>query len=186
MRLIYKTALILAVCLLANSVNAQEQDNKTKKQTKKEERARIEQETIDMVTSAIDSSAYVLEADRLQNKRGFTINVPSNLNFIAVHGESAFLQVGSNAGIGPNGVGGVSVDTRITKMEVKKNAKTGSYSIRMTCMSSAGIYDVTISSNADGQSATATISGNRGGKLTYLGKLVPLALSRVFKGTPRF
>ena len=186
MRLIHRTVLILTVCLLANSVEAQELDKKAKKQMKKEERTKIEQEHIALVAEAIDSSAYVLEADRLQSQRGITINVPSNLNFIAVHGESAFIQVGSNGGIGPNGVGGVSVDTRITKMSIEKIEKTGGYSIQMTCMSSAGIYDISISCNADGQVVTATIGGSRRGKLIYLGKLVPLALSRVYKGTPRY
>jgi len=174
------------MCLLANSVNAQEQSKKSKKQAKKEERAKIEQQNIAMVALAIDSSAYVLEADRLQSKRGVTINVPSNLNFIAVHGESAFIQIGSNSAVGTNGVGGVSVDARITKMEVKKNPKNGGYSIQMTCMSSAGIYDINISSNADGQAVTATIGSTRSGKLTYLGQIVPLPLSRVYKGTPRY
>lgn len=177
---------IVATCMAASSVNAQNQDRKARKQAKQEEQAKILQQHIAETSMAIDSSSFVLEADRLQSKWGYTINVPSNLNFIAIHGTAGFIQVGSNTHFGPNGVGGISIDSRISKMEVKKNEKSDSYTIDLICMSSEGTYDITITSSSDGQIASATITGNWGGRLTYQGKLVPTAKSTVYKGTPRY
>lgn len=186
MKQLITMAFICGFCFAIIGVNAQETGEKTSKQTKKEQRELIRQQNVALVGLAIDSAAFVLEADRLQSKRGITINVPSNLNFIAVNGESGFVQIGSNMTIGPNGVGGVSTETQVTKMVVEKNEKHGSYSIHLSCMSSSGMFDIFISASDDGQSATANVGGNWGGKLTYLGKIVPLPLSTVYKGTPRY
>ncbi|WP_163714329.1 DUF4251 domain-containing protein [Mangrovibacterium lignilyticum] len=186
MKSAFLISMILGTCLIANSVDAQNSDKQAKKQAKKEQKALLQQQNMIAVTQAIDSLTFVVEADRLQSKAGRTINVSSNLNFIAVDHESAFIQIGSNAAIGSNGVGGVSVDSKVTKIDIDKNEKRGSYLIRMTCMSSAGIFDISISSNSDGQAVSATIGGNWGGKLTYQGKLVPLKQSTVYKGSPRY
>lgn len=169
-----------------SSAQAQENDRKAKKQAKKEAQAQLEKERAAILTLAIDSSAFVLEADRLQSRKGRTINVSSNLNFIAVEGDQAFIQIGSNYVMGYNGVGGISVDGRVTKLEINKNEKRGGYSIRLMCMSSVGTFDISINSNADGQIATATVASMGRGKLTYQGKLVPVWKSTVYKGTTLF
>jgi len=186
MRKLITVILAATLCMTISSANAQSQDKKARKQAKREEQAKIQQQRIAMTTMAVDSSSFVLEADRLQNKWGNTINVSSNLNFIALHGESCFVQVGSNTHFGPNGVGGVSIDTRVNKMNVKKNKKNDYYTIDLICMSNQGTFYITISSSNDGQIASASITSNWGGRLTYLGKLVPTDESTVYKGTPRY
>ncbi|MFV0376480.1 MAG: DUF4251 domain-containing protein [Mangrovibacterium sp.] len=186
MKRLFAIAAMCGFCLLTTGTNAQDTKTKMSKQAKKEQRELIRKQNAALTSLAIDSSAFVLEADQLRSKRGTTINVPSSLNFVAVNGKNGFVQIGSNAAVGTNGVGGVSVDTQVTKITVEKNAKTGAYSIQLNCMSTAGIFDISISSSDDGQMATATIGGNWGGKLTYIGRLVPLPLSTVYKGTPRY
>ncbi len=188
MKQLLSIALISLICFSVNHVSAQDQktDRKARREARKAQEALLSQEEADLLTKAIDSSTFVLEANRLQGKRGVTINVSSSLNFVAVNGKSAFIQIGSNSGIGPNGVGGVSVDTRITNMEVTKNKRNNGYSIQLTCMASSGSYNVFITTNSDGQIASATIRGNWGRELNYYGNLVPLNQSTVYKGTPRF
>lgn len=49
-------------------------------------------------------------------------------------------------------------------------------------MTNIGTYDIFMTITADYR-ATATISGQRHGKLTWEGHLVPISDSRVYKGT---
>ena len=55
----------------------------------------------------------------------------------------------------------------------------------MNFMSTLGSYDITMMVNADGY-ADATIRGTWPGSLNYHGKLVPLELSRIYKGHPSY
>ncbi len=94
------------------------------------------------------------------------------------------IQLGSANTVGYNGVGGATVDGRITKYEYTVvGKKEDSYSIRLILMSSIGTYDITLMVNSQGY-ADASIRGNWSGQLNYHGKQVPLTLSRVYKGTP--
>jgi hypothetical protein len=94
------------------------------------------------------------------------------------------VQFGDAQAIGYNGVGGVTVDGKVTKYEYKViGKKEDSYSISLILMSSIGTYDITLMVNSQGY-ADAQIRGNWSGQLNYHGKLVPLTLSRVYKGTP--
>ncbi len=178
--------LFIGFLIASATTYGQENDKKAKKQAKKEAKAQLEQQRTALLAQAIDSSTFVLEADRLQSRKGSTVNVSSTLNFIAVDGKEAFIQIGSNYVAGYNGVGGISVDAKITKLDVNKNEKKGSYLIRLMCMSSVGTFDISISSNPDGQITSATVSSMGRGKLTYQGQLVPLWQSTVYKGTPRY
>jgi hypothetical protein len=51
----------------------------------------------------------------------------------------------------------------------------------MMIMTSIGMYDIFLTVSPDGN-ASATIGGNWGGKLNYHGRLVPLGVSKVYKG----
>jgi len=157
---------------------------KEKRELKKQEQKEFEKALIAALAVSIDSQKWVLEANSLANKRGSSIPVNSNLNFIAIEGDEAFIQLGSNSGLGSNGVGGVSVRARVTKYEVKKNEKKGTYYFQIYTSSAIGSFDIRMDCNASGQIASATISGSTSKKVTYSGQLVPLDMSRVYKGTP--
>ncbi len=135
---------------------------------------------------AIDSQQWVLEAHTLANKQGNSVPVNNSLNFIALEGDEAFVQLGSNSGLGTNGVGGVSVRANVSKYEVKKNEKKGTYYIVVFASSAIGSFDIRIDTNSDGQMASATIQGNTSKQVRYRGQLVPVQNSTVYKGTPLF
>ncbi|MBK3517228.1 DUF4251 domain-containing protein [Carboxylicivirga marina] len=167
------------------------QEVEEKKLTRKERRALHKQQQKELseqmalvLSIAIDGKQWVLEANTLQNKRGSSVNVNSSLNFIAIEGEEAFVQLGSNTGMGQNGVGGVSVRGKVTKYEVKKNEKKGTYFITVYVTSALGSFDIRLDCNSDGQIANATVQGNSSRRVQYRGIIVPIPQSSVYKGTP--
>jgi hypothetical protein len=161
-------------------------DSKTQKQLLKEEKKKQreieEAERTRLVDLMVNAQRFVLEADYLSNQYGDRIVVSSTLNFIIVDSTQGTIQIASPSGIGgSNFMGGVTADGMITQYEVTKLAKSGGYNIKMLIMTSLGSYDIFISVTSDGY-ATATIGGNWGGKLNYHGRLVPLGISRIYKG----
>ena len=161
-------------------------DKKTQKQLFKEEKrkqreAEMAEKSI-LVEMMVNERKFVLEADYLSNQYGSRIVVSSTLNFIIVDTTEGTLQIASMSGVGgPNMMGGVTTHGNISQYEVTKSAKSQGYSIKMMIMTSLGPYDIFLNISPDGN-ASATVGGNWGGKLNYHGHIVPLRVSRVYKG----
>ncbi|MCG8580898.1 MAG: DUF4251 domain-containing protein [Bacteroidales bacterium] len=166
----------------------QEAEKELTRKERREIRKQQEKERSELMAKtlsvSIDEKQWVLEANTLANKRGASVNVTSSLNFIAVEGDEAFVQLGSNSGMGQNGVGGVSVRGNITKYEVNKNEKKGTYFISLIVSSALGTFDIRLDCNADGQIANATVQGNSSNRVQYRGIIVPVGQSSVYKGAP--
>jgi hypothetical protein len=151
---------------------------------KKKALRKEEQEQQEAVTKAmIENHRFVLEADYISGKNGASRPVNSSLNFVIIDSLKAIMQLGSNNSSGINGVGGITLEGQVskytfTKLEKKNN---NSYSVTLYITSSLGIYDIQMWVTPSGR-ATATVRGNVSGSLTYSGSLVPLGLSRVYKG----
>ena len=182
-----KTLLItVAVLFLVTGLPAQEikKDTISRKEAKKLKKMKKEAElkaSYDSISQVIDSRQFVLEADFLDNLRGHRIYVLSTLNFVAVDTSYGVLQIGSNRGMGYNGVGGVTAEGKITKWKVEKNDAKQTIFIEMSIMTNIGIYDAFLNIDAEGK-ATAVISGLRPGHLEFDGRIVPLDESTIFKG----
>ncbi|WP_439182318.1 DUF4251 domain-containing protein [Carboxylicivirga taeanensis] len=181
--------LVIFALSLMNGAIAQETDKKHLSRKEMREIRKLEQKKQSeamskVIATSIEEKKWVLEANSLAGKRGSSIIVNSNLNFIAMEGDEAFVQLGSDTGMGANGVGGVSVRGRVTKYEVKKNEKKGTYFITLYVSSAIGSFDIRLDCNSDGQIANATVQGNTSGRIQYRGILVPLSQSTVYKGTP--
>lgn len=174
----------LTVSLFAQEKTTKELTRKERRELKKEEQKKLSEEMAKLLSIAIDEKQWVLEANTLANKKGVSVNVTSTLNFVAVEGNEAFIQLGSNTGMGQNGVGGVSVRGNVNKYEVSKNEKKGTYFITLYVSSALGTFDIQLDCNADGQIANATVQGNTSRRVQYRGVIVPLAQSTVYKGTP--
>ena len=157
---------------------------KLQKEQKKADQVAEEERMAEVTYFMVHQQQFVLEADYLSDKYGQRAPVTPTINFVLVDSLVGTVQFGSAEQIGYNGVGGLTVDGRITKYEYQfVGKKEDSYSIRMILMASIGTYDITLMVNSQGF-ADATIRGNWSGQLNYHGKLVPLTLSRVYKGTP--
>jgi len=161
-------------------------DSKTQKELRKEEKKRVREaekaQQAAIVDTMVNLRRFVLEADYLSNQYGSRVVVSSNLNFIIVDSTRGTIQTASISGVGgPNMMGGITADGNITQYELTKLPKKRGYSLRLMIMTSVGIYDIFFNISTDG-SASATLGGNWGGKLNFHGNLVPLGLSRVYKG----
>jgi len=177
--------LIMAV-LVSFSVFAETPANKNgNKLSRQEKRELREKEAIQNATrmkEILESRAWVLEAHQLRDRYGNTAIVNSGINFVGVTGENATIQFGSNHEIGENGVGGLTLDGKINKYEIKegKKASSGFYvdlSVMGAAMGHSSIYfQISPSGNT-----SATITTLDGSRLTYDGVLVPLNESKVFK-----
>lgn len=181
--------LMLLALLLYTSVYGQTEnavDKKTQKQMLKEEKKRQREaeraEQAALVDMMVSAKQFVLEADYLSNQYGTRVVVNSTLNFIIVDTTRGTIQTASMSGVGgPNNMGGITADGSITQYELTRSPKNGGYGVRLMIMTSVGVYDIFFSISGDG-TATATLGGNWGGKLNFHGKLVPLGVSRVYKG----
>jgi hypothetical protein len=156
-----------------------------KEQKKADEANRLEEQAV-LTNQMVTGQQYVLEADFLSDKYGSRVPVQSTLNFVLVDSTRGTLQLGSALSVGYNGVGGTTVDGNISNYKYTMIGKNkDSYSVSMNFMSTLGSYDITMMVTADGY-ADATIRGNWPGVLNYHGRLVPLQLSRIYKGHPSF
>jgi hypothetical protein len=175
-----KTRLIIMISLLISSALCA-QEIKNNKESKSEKASRIEKEYM-ATERLIDSSVFVLSADFLSNQSGYRVMVEPMLNFIKIDSSQVVIQTGNNVGIGYNGVGGLTVQGKITNWIVRKDLLHKSFSIRMSISSSLGYYDVYMNVTASGK-AFATLSGNYSGKLMFEGRLFPVKEVRTFQGS---
>jgi hypothetical protein len=175
---------IIGVIQAQDTISVQGNKDEIKKK-RKEEKAAIRESEFQQTKAIVDSRSFVLEADFLANQRGRRTFVNQLLNFIMIDSLHAVVQIGSNRGLGYNGVGGVTADGKITKWDAQINDKTKSVSIRMSFISIIGIYDIFMNIGYSGD-ATATLSGLSYGQLTFEGQILPKQESAVFKGNTTY
>ncbi len=159
---------------------------KEKKAAKKALRDSTRMAEISRVNALIAGKKWTLETDILYGKRGQVFNVNSTFNFISIQDEGGIIQLSLSSLAGWNGVGGVTVEGRVTKYDIINPKKEGDpVSLRATIMSSISSADVYLKVMTGGR-AEITISGNWGERITFSGKLVHSSESRVYKGRPSY
>ena len=143
------------------------------------------QDSIDYVNAAnaLENLDFVLEADQIQFKRGGLAFVSSTTNFISLSDSKAVVQIAPFNGGGPNGVGGITVEGTASNIEMKTE-KNGNMFFSMNVMGAGISASVDIWLYKGGNSATVTVNPNfHSNRITLNGRLVPTALSEVFKGS---
>lgn len=133
--------------------------------------------------TAVGKKAFVIEADAITFKYGDRVYVNSTTNFISVNGDRGVVQISPSSFVsGPNGVGGITVDGRISNMDLKVDKK-GNTRISMN-ISGKGInaqLDITLYAGSD--NAYVIVSPNFNSQTVRLeGKLVPYGQSRTYEG----
>jgi len=173
-----KSAIIMLAMFLTMNLAAQKPGNapKTKEQKAAEREARFVG-----IQHLLEDQAFVLEADFLGN--GFDRRpVVASLNFILVDSSASVVQTGNNFGIGYNGVGGLTVEGRISKYNIVRDKKRKFFTVNWNMSSAIGFYTISMHVSASGR-ATATLTGNTSGRLVYDGWLIPADESRTFTGS---
>jgi len=180
--LTFAIAMLMAVPALTQDQElTKKEQRQLQKQLKREQQAEEAEKKALVVGLMVEHRKFVLEADRLMDKRGNSVSVSSMINFIACDSINGVIQIGSNSYVGMNGVGGITVEGPIGNYKYSRNEKNNSYSISFNIRSTTGNYDVRINTTSEGR-ADATVSSTWPGRLNYAGYLIPPSLSKVFKG----
>jgi len=171
---------IVSGIIAQESKGTKESQKEASKKKKEEKIAKIEAK-YQLTDSILTGRKFVLEAHQLRNKQGAQITVTPNLNFISVDSLRATIQVGSNERAGYNGVGGITVDGKVSNWKFSKDDKRKTFNIFFTVQSTFGINDINLGIDYSGY-ADASITGLRSGRLTFSGVIFLRENSSVFKG----
>jgi hypothetical protein len=173
--------IVFGILMLIPSSSLYAQDKNLTKEEKKQLRIREREAAFKTLDSLISTRRFVLEAQFLQARSGERENVNSTINYIKVDLGKSTLQVGSNMGMGGNGLGGVTAEGEITNWNQEKNVKNHSVVVRFSISSAIGHFDILLNASS-GNYTSALVTGTRSGQLTWTGNLVPLQKSRVYRG----
>jgi len=179
--IIFIFGISLALPAFTQELSKKEQ-RKLEKELKLEQKAAEAAQKAEIVSAMAEYQRFVLEANTLRDKRGNSVPVVSNINFISADSLTGVIQVGSNTYVGRNGVGGITVEGSISNYQYKRHERSGSYNITYMLRTPVGSYDVQITARPDGRADAMVRSTTWGDQLRYSGYLVPLGMSRVFKG----
>lgn len=106
---------------------AKEAAKEAKKAEKEAKKAAEDAENMawfDQAVQALNDQKFVLEADRIEFKRGRFVYVTPSTNFVSMDGNRATIQLAFNgAASGPNGIGGITVDGTASNVEMKTDKK---------------------------------------------------------------
>ncbi len=184
-----KVLLLFAVLLFgAGQLMAQQSksDKATRKAEKEAKKAAEEAEQMalfDQAVQALKDRDFVLEAERVEFKRGRFAYVTPNTNFVSMNGDKATIQLAFNGAFaGPNGIGGITVDGNASSVEMKTDKK-GNITFTMMVQGVAVSANVTFRMVKGSNKCTATVSPNfNSNRVTFTGYLYPSGQSNVFKG----
>lgn len=190
----------MALCIGLGSVMAQtdkeaakaakKAEKEAKKEAKKAENAaRIKEamatgtEVFAEALKALDNRHFVLEADRVEFKRGRFADVTASTNFVVMNGDKASIQLSLNGLMrGPNGMGGVTVDGSASSVELTVDKK-GNVSFEMSVHGSGVSARLYLRMSKDTNRCTVTVSPNfSSNRISFMGHLLPPEKSLIFKG----
>lgn len=191
MKKIISLLLLIVFSFAVVAQNETREDKKAERAKARIEKKKAEKEKAEwmekITRQMVESRKFVLEADYLAGTYGDMIPVSPDINFIAIDSNRATIQLGIINAPGYNGVGGITVEGKVTKYEYQKieKKKFTAYNVTVIVFSNAGTYDIQFFIGDDGR-GDATIRGTRSGKLDYKGIFYPPDISRVYMGTPEY
>lgn len=183
---------ILTIVGLLSTTTVYSKDNLSRRERREQRRIEKEQRKLEkaaadslafqLACEAVEQGRFVVTADQLSGRYGRVINVNESTNFVLVQGDTAIVQFALERGlIGPNGLGGVTVQGRVTKSSVKygKNGELN-YTMYVTGMAiSAEVYFTLPKGSTD---CNITVNSNySANRLIFRGKLHPYN-TRIFQG----
>ncbi|MBB3698302.1 DUF4251 domain-containing protein [Flammeovirga yaeyamensis] len=148
-----------------------------KQQAKAEEQARLA-----MAKQAMQDQQFVLQANQVYDRYGNVAQVTNNINFIKMEKENCVVQLGFEGIVGYNGVGGITLDGKISELEIKEN-EYGGLSMVFNVQGSIMQARVRINLNGGDNWADASVrSQTENIEIKFRGNIVPTNLSSVFQG----
>lgn len=137
----------------------------------------------EQAVQALKNKDFVLEADRVEFKRGRFVYVTPSTNFVSMEADRATIQLAFNGAYsGPNGIGGITVDGNASNVEMKTDKK-GNVTFSMMVQGVAVSASVTFRMVKGTNKCTATVSPNfSSNRVSFTGYLYPSDQSNIFKG----
>lgn len=181
-----KGTLIILFLLAASFVFAQELEPKKKltRQEKKELKQQKKEETRKEVEKLVLSKQFVLQADYVRNRMGQTIPVNNSINFVAVDSSRALFQFGAFSASGANGLGGFTVQGKVSDLEIKPHKRNGSYFVNFKLKDKGGSFDVFMHVSTSGR-ADARVYAYTGARMSYDGFITSFKDTDIIKGRTR-
>ena len=190
MKKVWLMCLLMLFCAGASMAQDKKADKAAEKAAKKAEKEakKAAEEAGQMAlfeqgVQALKDKDFVLEADRVEFKRGQFVYVTPSTNFVSMQGDHATIQLAFNIPVsGPNGIGGITVDGSASNIEMKTDKK-GNVTMSMMVQGVAVSANVTIRMVKGSNKCTATVSPNfNSNRVSFTGYLYPAEQSNVFKG----
>ncbi|QZE15809.1 DUF4251 domain-containing protein [Halosquirtibacter laminarini] len=165
-----------------NEGTPKELTRKEKRAIKKKQKEEAEKLAFEKAANALENNRWVLEANTVYDKRGRSMQVTSNTNFVMTKGEEVYVQLAfQNVMIGPNGIGGITLKGRPTKKEITKD-KHGNITLNMSVIGNALTVDIQVNLTKDGNYADATVNAiTRGQRVRFSGNLYDISDSTYYK-----
>ncbi len=174
----------MAFTTMPVQAQSKRQLRKAERIERKQQEARQRDKVHEQLLSLIKDQSFVLEAHTVYDKRQNTYPVSPQLNFVALNGNKATIQLGNAGGVGSNGVGGITIDGNVASYKIQD--RKGSISL-LAQISSATLGNATLTMNVFGNGmARARVRGSFGSEVSFAGNLVNPANSLVYKGSPVF
>lgn len=155
------------------------------KKAEKEAQEAEEQALYEAAKQAINAQNFVLEADRVEFKRGKFVYVTPTTNFVSLIDGKATIQLAFNVPSGgPNGIGGITVEGNPSNIKMETDKK-GNSTFSMMVQGVGVSATVSIRLVEGSAKCTATVMPNfNGNRISFTGTLYPCEESNVYKGRP--
>ncbi len=130
--------------------------------------------------TALQDSNWVLMANTVYGRRGASIPVSDNANFIQFKGDIVYIQLAFDGIAGTSGVGSITIQGIPSKMRTdteKKGSVTYSFHVGDITLNAQIVIELTSSSNY----ASASVHPMNGNILRFSGILVPTSQSGIFR-----
>ena len=164
--------------------DAQGSERELSRQERKALQDRIDSVQWAAALAAVNDTAFTLEADEVIFKYGQRAYVSSSTNFVAVRNGRATVQVAFNVPVaGPNGMGGVTLDGRVSSYSVSTDAKGNVVSVQMDVNGIAISSRLFIRLYRGSNRAEVDVLPNfNSRRISLSGRLLPAGQSFVVKG----
>lgn len=183
----FKVLIIGLVILMANPIYAQDdltrkEKRKIRKELRKQEKAKLNKERKEAIYELAEDGSFVVELYNVSQNNRVMHQVLREINFIKFEGDRFILQTGNPAGIGYNGLGGITIEGDVLKYEVEKRKDNKPVSIRAEIMSPiTGHSVINVDLHTDG-SGYARFRDNWGNRLAMMGDLASVDSSGTYEG----
>lgn len=178
------TSLLLILFVSTANAQSREERREARKQERMEKK-RLQAEALergrDMALNLAQNKTLVLEADALYDRYMNRYNMVSN-SFIMLDGDKVVIQTAAPGYIGYNGLGGITLNGRLTDYEIIEGNENQPVRISAQVSTTAlghGTLNMTISGDGN---ARATFRDNWGNRVTFSGQVNSLDDATVYKG----